>query len=90
MKEQIENLIQHHKTAKLECQEYMRDLKSLSSDDMSPEETSALTQAVNRAAEESAWRGVFIHQLEDILNPTDKEKLTIKTKLHFDESQDKF
>ena len=67
MKEKIGNLIQHHKTAKLECQELINELRSIGETLLDEEEVRDLNNTIERYSQEYAWRGVFVSQLEDLL-----------------------
>lgn len=65
--EKILQLIEHHKTAKLEVSELLKELNSVDDSKMSLEEKEALKCAKIRASEESDYRGIFIDQLENLL-----------------------
>lgn len=67
MKERIEELIQHHKTAKEECNFLCNELYDIDDSKMSEEDKTSLESLKMRYAEESAWRGVFISQLENLI-----------------------
>lgn len=61
MKEKIRELIQHHKEAKLEVSELIKELNQLK------EKEADCEKLIEKYSEEYAWRGVFINQLEDLL-----------------------
>ena len=61
MKQKIEELIQHHKEAKLEVGELINELHNFKDKD---EDCQKL---IDKYSQEYAWRGVFINQLEDLI-----------------------
>lgn len=67
MKKQIQELIDHHKTAKLECQELINELRAIGETLLSEDEIRDLNSTIERYAQEAAWRMVFVSQLEDLL-----------------------
>ena len=62
MKQKIEELIQHHKSACEEVKELLNELHGLEGKDIDN-----VSELVDKYSEELALRRVFISQLEDLL-----------------------
>ena len=62
MKQTIEELIQHHKSACEEVKELLNELHGLEGKDID-----SVSELVDKYSEELALRRVFISQLEDLL-----------------------
>ena len=62
MKQKIEDLIQHHKSACEEVKELLNELHGLEGKDID-----SVSELVDKYSEELALRRVFISQLEDLL-----------------------
>lgn len=67
MKEQIQELIQHHKTAKEECYGLINELRAIGRTKISESEVEDLNKTIEKYSQEYSLRGVFISQLEDLL-----------------------
>lgn len=67
MKDKILELIRHHREAKIECNNLLEELSQIDSSKLSYQEDEALEESRIKYREESAWRGVFISQLEYLL-----------------------
>ena len=67
MKQQIQELIEHHKLAKLECLEMLKELQKISQEKISKTDKLALQKTVDKYTQEIELRLVFINQLENIL-----------------------
>lgn len=67
MKEKIEELIQHHKTAKEECYSLIDELRAIGETELSKSEIIDLNNTIEKYSQEYAWRGIFISQLEDLI-----------------------
>ena len=61
MKQKIEELIQHHKSACEEVEELLNELQGLEGKDID-----SVSELVDKYSEELALRRVFINQLEDL------------------------
>lgn len=62
MKQKIEELIQHHKSACEEVKELLNELHALEGKDID-----SVSELVDKYSEELALRRVFISQLEDLI-----------------------
>lgn len=62
MKQKIEELIQHHKSACEEVSELLKELHGLEGKDID-----SVSELVDKYSEELSLRRVFISQLEDLL-----------------------
>ncbi len=62
MKQKIEELIQHHKSACEEVKELLNELHGLEGKDID-----SVSELVDKYSEELSLRRVFISQLEDLL-----------------------
>ena len=62
MKQKIEELIQHHKSACEEVKELLNELHGLEGKDID-----SVSELVDKYSEELSLRKVFISQLEDLL-----------------------
>lgn len=67
MKEKINELILHHQHSCQELNELLNELYGLKNKTDNPEDINALESTIERYACETAWRKVFIGQLEDLL-----------------------
>ena len=67
MKQQIQELIEHHKLAKLEFLEMLKELQEISQEKINKTDKLALQKTVDKYTQEIELRLVFINQLEDIL-----------------------
>ncbi len=67
MKNKILELIRHHREAKQEVNMLLEELSQIESSKLSYQEDEALESLKVRYENESAWRGVFLSQLEDLL-----------------------
>lgn len=67
MKQQIEKLIEHHKLAKLECLEMLKELQEISQEKINKTDKLALQKTVDKYTQEIELRLMFINQLKNIL-----------------------
>lgn len=67
MKEKIQELIFHHKTAKQELELLLEEFSQIDTTKLNYQEEDALKEGKIRYEEESAWRAVFISSLEGLL-----------------------
>jgi len=67
MKQKILDLISQHKLSKLECNMMIEELNQIDNNKITKEEYKDLQDLKAKYIEESAWRAVFINQLEAII-----------------------
>lgn len=67
MRQQIQELIEHHKLSKLECLEMLKGLQEISQEKINKTDKSALQKTVDKYTQEIELRLVFINQLENLL-----------------------
>jgi hypothetical protein len=67
MKQKIQELIDHHKNSKLECNMMIEELNQIDSSKITKEEHNNLTELKLRYMDEVGLRHVFIQDLESIL-----------------------
>ena len=67
MKQKILDLITQQKLSKQECNIMIEELNQIASSKISKEEYKDLQELKSKYIEESAWRAVFINQLESLL-----------------------
>lgn len=67
MKEKIQELIDHHKTAKMECYNLLEELSQIDTTKLSYQEENALKELKTKNNDELYFRQLFIQDLESLL-----------------------
>ena len=67
MKNKIQELIEHHKTAKTEVKNLLEELSQVDEVKLSYQEEVALKELRAKYSEEYSMRGIFIDELENLL-----------------------